>query len=202
MSLSTSNPLALRSAATRARWRQVLPLSTGLLAVVLLGACAGADPEPSPTGDSAAAPTGASPEAILADAGDDDACALLPQAELDAILGEPGTATPVPSGGWLAGQCAWSGPETGFFLSVGTEASISALEDPAEADAQAKLAAFTTRQADEVREINDVGDGAVAGPSGIAATVGSTYLELEVLSLTGEQPEQVMQLAIDNLPAS
>lgn len=204
---STSTVTSVRSTMNRAR-RLPTAAVVALLAAGLLGACSDDAPEAAPTGGSVAptdgsvAPTGGAPDEIVADAGDIDACALLPQAELDAILGEAGTATPVPGGGWVAGQCAWSGPETGFLLSIGTGSSIAASDNPAEADAAAKLAAFSTRQADEAREVPETGDEAVAGPSGVAARVGSTYLELEVLSLPDEQPEQIMQLAVDNLPSS
>jgi hypothetical protein len=179
-------------------------LTTGLLTAALLGACSGSGPEPGPTrvSETSTAATPEAPEGTIADAGDDDVCALLPPEQLEAILGEAAQATPVPTGDWASGQCAWSGPRSGFFLSMGTEASISAFEDPAEPDAHAKLDAFTARQADAAREVPDIGDGAVAGPSGMAATVGSDYLEVEVLSLTEEQLHQIMQLAVGSRPAS
>ena len=52
-------------------------------------------------------------------------------ADLSKILGEGEVqAKAMPSGGWVAGQCAWSGPTSGFLVSVGTEASIAAAGDP------------------------------------------------------------------------
>lgn len=227
MMLVTSDPTDLPST-SRARRRPVVAVATGLLLVGLLGACTSDDPttgddpaatddasvatsdgaaptgdgSAAPTGDGSAEPTAEAPEEIVVDAGDEDACALLPQDELDAVIGEAATATPVPSGGWIAGQCSWSGPETGFFLSIGTETSIADFGDPAATDARSRLEAFSTRQADQAREVSEIGDGAVAGPSGVAARVGTTYLELEVLSLPDGQAEQVLQLAVDNLPSS
>lgn len=183
--------------------RALLPAVSALLAVGVLAGCSGTDPDagPEPTGE-ATAPTDVSTPAqtdIVADAADDDACALLPEADLAQVLGEDAVPQAIPSGGWIAGQCSWSGPTTGFLLSIGTEESITAFQDPAEADAEAKLAAFSGRQADAAQEIPDLGDGAVAGPSGVAARVGGTYLELELLSLSQEQALGVMRLAVDNL---
>ncbi|WNB85185.1 hypothetical protein [Cellulomonas sp. ATA003] len=174
-----------------------------LLAVGVLAGCTGADDDatPEPTVE-VTEPTDTAtpaPDEIVADSADDDACALLPEGELAQVVGEDAAPQPIPSGGWIAGQCSWSGATTGFLLSIGTEESIASFEDPSEGDAEAKLAAFSSRQADAAQEIPDLGDGAVAGPSGVAARVGGTYLELEILSLSPEQAVDVLQLAVDNL---
>lgn len=169
----------------------------------MLAGCTADQPDvvPEPTGATTAPTDAATPDPteIVADSADDDACALLPEADLAQLLGEESAPQPIPSGGWIAGQCSWSGATTGFLLSIGTEDSIAAFGDPGEADAEAKLAAFSGRQADAAQEVPDLGDGAVAGPSGVAARVGGTYLELELLSLSQEQAVGVMRLALDNL---
>lgn len=136
---------------------------------------------------------------IVADAADEDACGLLPPDRLTQLLGEELQATAVPSGGWIAGQCSWSGSESAFILSIGTPESISSFEDPAEPDAAAKLAGYSERQAGAVQEVADIGDAAVRGATGMAARAGDTYLELEVLSLAEGLDAQIMDLAVENV---
>ncbi len=90
-----------------------------------------------PTPSDASAPVPSSAEVSF------EACALLSGAELTEILGaEALQPRPMPSSGWVAGQCAWNGATSGFFVSVGTAASISAFGDAAVPDAEAKLAEF------------------------------------------------------------
>lgn len=125
-----------------------------------------------------------------------DACALLTTAELAEILGDGGVqAKPMPSGGWVAGQCAWNGPASGFFLSVGTTASIAAFGDPAATDAKAKLAQFKSAS-DTRKDVAGIGDGAVVGSIGIAVYVDGTYLEITNLGLTEDQLVKIMKLAV------
>lgn len=185
-----------------------------LVAVTLtLGACTGdGEPVPGPTDDADPAPTtqgtppapGDAPtESVETDAADRDACALLPEEALTAALGEAAQPTAIPSDGWIAGQCTWSATGSGFILSVGTEESITAAGDPAEPDAAAKLAAYRDRagQAGSAEDVAEIGDEAVVGPTGMAARVGGTYIEIEELVLTPEQLLEVGRLAVSNLGA-
>jgi hypothetical protein len=132
-------------------------------------------------------------------AGSFDACALLTTAEVAKILGH-GTvqAKPMPSSGWVAGQCAWNGPTSGFFLSVGTAASIAAFGDPAAPTAEAMLAAFKSAPGDR-KDVTGIGDGAAAGTSGIAAYKGGIYLEITNLGFTGDQLIEIAKLAVAKL---
>ena len=105
---------------------------------------------------------------------------------------------PVPGGGWIAGQCAWNGPTSGFLISVGTAASIAASGDPATPDAKAKLAQFK-KVSGTGRDIAGIGEGAVASPNGIAAYTGGTYLELTNLGLPDDKLIAIAKLAIAKL---
>jgi hypothetical protein len=150
-----------------------------------------AAPVPSPTLGAASptpAPSGAG--------GSFDTCALLVAADVSKILGGGEVqAKPMPSGGWVAGQCAWNGPTSGFFLGVGTAASIAAFGDPAAADAKARLARFKSG-AGTPKDVAGIGDGAAVSPSGIAAYRGGTYLEITNLGLTEDQLVEIMKLAV------
>jgi hypothetical protein len=129
-----------------------------------------------------------------------DACALLATTAVTGILGK-GTvvAKPMPSGGWVAGGCAWSGSTSGFFLSVGTAASIAAFGDPAAANAKAKLAQFKKNAGGTVKDVAGIGDGAVVAASGLAAYNGGTYLEITNLGLTEDQLVKIAKLAVAKL---
>ena len=108
----------------------------------------------------------------------------------------------MPSGGWIAGQCAWSSPTAGFELSVGTDASIKAFGDPAVTDAKTKLASYRAQASaasPKPEDVDGVGDGAVMTSNGIAAVKGDRYLELRNLGLTNDELVQIMKLAIDAL---
>jgi hypothetical protein len=146
---------------------------------------------PGATASSTPAPSGA--------AGSFDACALLTTAELAKILGTDAVQTnPMPAGGWLAGQCAWNGPASGFFIGVGTAASIAAAGDPAAPDAKAKLARFKATSV-AAKAVAGIGDAAVASSNGIAAYRGDTYLEITNLGLTEDQLVKIAKLAVARL---
>jgi hypothetical protein len=186
---------------TRARTRRRTSLALVLAVAGALTACTGAPPAPDPTADATrdrAEDVTASVEQVDADGADREACDLLPADALTQALGEPTEATAIPSDGWIHGQCTWNGPATGFILSVGTGDTIEAFDDPAEPDAEAKLAAYTERSrgSEGWQEVADLGDGAVVGATGMAARVGDTYLEVENLTLTAEQLVAVMRLAV------
>ena len=132
-----------------------------------------------------------------------DACALLQQPALAKLVGptvDGGRAMPI--GGWVAGQCAWSTKTAGFELSVGTETSIKAFNEPAVSDAKSKLGAYRAEAVAAGRkpkDISGIGDGAVATPNGMATYQGGTYLELRNLGLNDDQMAAVMRLAVEGL---
>lgn len=130
-----------------------------------------------------------------------DACALLTPAEVAGIIGGPEpVAQSLPGGGWVATQCSWTNPVSGFLLSVGTAASIQAFDDPAATDAKARLVAYKQRLTAEVaKDVAGIGDGAVLGPTGIAAYAGGTYIEILRLSLTDAQLVEVAKQALTRL---
>lgn len=98
----------------------------------------------------------------------------------------------------MAGQCAWNGPKSGFFLSVGSAASIATSGDTAAPDAKAKLAMFVSRAA-HPKEVAGIGDGAAVTPNSIAAYRGSTYFEVTNLGLTEAQLIAVAKLVTAHL---
>jgi hypothetical protein len=129
-----------------------------------------------------------------------EACALLTGAELAVILKvsavEP---RPMPSGGWVASQCAWNGPSSGFFLAVGTAASLKAAGDPAAPTAKAKLAQFKEQGGATAKDVPGIGDGAVMTTAGLATYKGGTYLQFTNLGLTEDQLIKIAKLAITRL---
>jgi hypothetical protein len=166
------------------------PQAASVTPAVTASAPAAASGAPVPT----AAPTGSGA------AGSFDACALLATTAVTGILGK-GTvvAKPMPGGGWVAGGCAWNGPTSGFFLSVGTAASIAAFGDPAAPTAKAKLAQFKKSAGGTVKDVAGIGDGAVVAASGLAAYKGGTYLEITNLGLIEDQLIEIAKLAVAKL---
>lgn len=141
----------------------------------------------------ASAEAGASPVAF-------DACALLPPAALAKVVGptvDAGRAMPI--GGWIAGQCAWSAKGAGFELSVGTDASIKAFNEPTVSDAKTKLASYRAQASgggEKPKDVADIGDGAVSSATGMAAFKDGTYVEIRNLGLTEDQVVEIVRLVI------
>jgi hypothetical protein len=125
-------------------------------------------------------------------------CALLTTDQLSKILGVDSVQTrPMPSRGWVAGQCAWNGPKSGFFVSVGTAASLTRSGDPAAPDAKSKLAQFKRVVGDgSSKDVAGIGDGAVLSTSVIAAYKGDTYLQVTKLGITDDQVVEIAKLVI------
>ena len=92
----------------------------------------------------------------------------------------------MPHSGWVAGQCAWNGPSSGFFVSVGTAASLKASGDVAAPNAKTKLAQFKKQAGagTTTKVVTGIGDGAVLTATGLAAYKGGTYLQFTNLGLT------------------
>jgi hypothetical protein len=130
------------------------------------------------------------------------ACAVLPPADLYKIVGgEVTVAKAMPSGGWVAEQCAWHTPTAGFIVSVGTAASIKAFGDPAAPNAKAKLAEFKQQaKATVALVIAGIGEGAVRTADGIAAYKGGVYVQITNLGLTANQLVKILELAVAHLP--
>ena len=132
-----------------------------------------------------------------------DACALLSPSDLSKIVGgKVDVGRAMPSGGWVAGQCTWNTPSSGFVISIGTAASIQEFGDSTALDAQARLAAFRQQArgaGGTPKDVAGIGDGAVLTSSGMAAYKGPTYLEVLNLGLTEEQLVQIVKLAVARL---
>jgi hypothetical protein len=125
-----------------------------------------------------------------------DVCGLVTTSELSKIVGAEVHATTLPSGGWIAGRCAWIGPTSSFFVSVGTATSIRTLADPAVPDAKAKLAAFKQSMSatGSPKDVAGIGDGAVSATTGIAADKAGSYFEVTNLGLSGGQLVEIAKL--------
>jgi hypothetical protein len=131
-----------------------------------------------------------------------DACALTPAFALSKALGgKAAFPKSMRSGGWVAGQCAWSSPSAGFFVKVGTAASLKAFGDSAAPDAKAKLALFkeSASATGTPKDVAGIGDGAVVAASGIAAYKGGNYVEITNMGLTEEQLIEIVRMAVANL---
>lgn len=163
-----------------------------LVTPLALTACTAGETQPGPSESNA-------PGTVQS--ADQDTCDLLPAEELAAVLGEQADPTPIPSDGWTAGQCAWSGESTGFILSIGTQETIAAFDDPAQPDSAAMLDAFASAAGDLGRAVEDAGDAAFLNQNGIAARLGGNYVEIQKLSLTEEQLIGILRLALENLSA-
>ncbi len=153
-----------------------------------------AAPSASPT------PTAESPSPVSSGAtASFDACALLTTVELAEILHTDSVQPKMmPSGGWVAGQCGWSGAASGFLLGVGTAESISDFGDAAAVDAKEKVAQYRAASGTS-QDVAGIGDAAVVSPNGIAAYRGDMYLEITNLGLTEEQLVEIAKLAIARL---
>jgi hypothetical protein len=103
-----------------------------VVALLTLGvaACSSAG-SPSANGSSSLPQATSIPPASEGAFGSFNACALLPVGALSKIVGGETPAEAMPSAGWVAGQCAWSSPTSGFFVSVGTASSLQKASDPA-----------------------------------------------------------------------
>ena len=125
-----------------------------------------------------------------------DVCGLVTTSELSKIVGAEVHATTLPSGGWIAGRCAWIGPTSSFFVSVGTATSIRTLADPAVPDAKAKLAAFKQSMSvtGSPKDVAGIGDGAVSATTGIAAYKAGSYFEVTNLGLSAGQLVEIAKL--------
>jgi hypothetical protein len=122
--------------------------------------------------------------------------------EVAEIVGGPlPVAKPVPGGGWVAGQCAWSSPTAAFLVSVASEASIRSVGDPALSGVASKLAEFEQRMASggEPKAVAGIGESAIVAEAGMAAYKGDNYVEVTNLRLLEDQMIKVMKLAIARL---
>lgn len=204
--MKTQHGVVVRRSAQRAAQNVMPPLAhasglAAILCVVAMAACSSAAPTApaSAAGSASASKRSASaPSASAVTVGDFNACAVLPAAELSKIVGSDAKNTPMPSAGWIAGQCAWSNAMSGFFLSVGTASSLQNASDLAAPDAEAKLAEFRQRTTSP-KDITGVGDGAVLASTGMAAYKGPTYVEVTKLKLTDDQLIKILKLAVANL---
>jgi hypothetical protein len=179
------------------------------LAAALLAACSNGNPTPVPLESSTPAPSGApatheapaaTPSAAPASSVAEgvDACALLSASDLSEIVGGAVHATAVPSGGWIAGQCAWNTPAGSFLISVGTADSLRKFEDTAAPDARAKLAEYKAQMGatGSVKTVAGVGEGAEATKAGIATYKGGTYVEIVNLGMPEEQLISIAKVAV------
>jgi hypothetical protein len=119
-----------------------------------------------------------------------DVCGLVTTSELSKIVGAEVHATTLPSGGWIAGRCAWI-----------TATSIRTLADPAVPDAKAKLAAFKQSMSvtGSPKDVAGIGDGAVSATTGIAAYKAGSYFEITNLGLSAGQLVEIAKLIAANL---
>jgi hypothetical protein len=175
-----------------------------MLCIIAITACSNAAPSVPATvagsaGASGPSASGTSTSGITF--GTFDACALLPGAALSKIVGGTPRAAPMPSVGWMAGQCAWSSATSGFFLGIGTASSIQKASDPAAPDAKAKLAQFRQRASGTTKpkDVAGIGDGAVLGTTGMAAYKDGMYLEVTRLKVTDDQLIKILKIAVANL---
>ena len=210
---------ARRTEPAQAVVRSIPLLLVVLLFAVGLAACGSTAPTPSATAGGLASatvsqgpagttapgtsatlppPPNATPPSVLpSDNGTGfPACALLSSDQVSKILGDDNIqARPMPSSGWAAGRCSWSGGGSGFAISVGTAASIAASGDATTPDAAAMVAQFR-EQASAAKDVGGIGDGAVLTAGGIAASKGGTYLQVANLGLTEDQLIEIAKLAI------
>jgi hypothetical protein len=88
-----------------------------------------------------------------------------------------------------------------FLVAVGTAESIREFGDPAGADAAARLDSYRRRSASSgvTQDIAEIGDAAVLGPTGLAARVGTAYVEILRSTLTDHQLIEVAKLIAQRL---
>ncbi len=197
-----------RLAATAGR-RTAVSLVLGIL-VVGQAACGGSSlASPSAgAGASAAAHTPvidptSGPTVTPADsaAGSLDACSLLSPVDLvEGIVGMKMDSATNSGGGWSASDCVWNAASGSFIMSVGNGESFRAFGDPGAPDAQARLAQFRTEMSSTgPPTVEAIGDGAVLFSGAMAAYKGSTYVEVQNLSLTDDQLIRIVKLVIEGL---
>ena len=204
----------MRRAADRSRPTTVPVLTIVILAAIGLAACTSVSLTPVPVPVSAtpsaravaaSVPVATASTATVATPGSAapsssggglDVCGLVTTSELSKIVGAEVHATTLPSGGWIAGRCAWIGPTSSFFVSVGTAQSIRTLADPAVPDAKAKLAAFKQSMGvtGNPKDVAGIGDGAVSATTGIAAYTAGSYFEITNLGLSDGQLVEIAKL--------
>jgi len=156
-----------------------------------------ANPTPGGTSAGASAGPSAGPSGIP-DVTAIEACGLLTGAEIAKILGVAAVQPrPMPSSGWMVGQCAWNGPATGFFISLGTAASIEAFGDVTAPDAAAKLAQFKAQTGG--KDEPGIGEGAALATTGLAAYKGGTYIQITSLGLTKRQLLKIATKALSRV---
>ncbi len=206
----------------RAHWlapsRATRLLIGSMLAIVVAQGCATqpapsvAGTVPSPATNGTSSPSTAVPEVSPEPAPTDpagsglvglaSACDLTTAEEVSSVLGGPAPVPEVlPGGGWVASQCAWKSPTTGFMVSIGTPESISAFGDPKIADAASRLAEYGERMGSPAtaREMPGLGDAAILGPTGIAVSTDGIYVEILRQGLTDEQLVEVAKLVVGKL---
>ena len=147
--------------------------------------------------------TGGPPGSVAENVDTVDVCALLDEGVVSAAVEEGVEAAVTPSSGWAAGQCTWTG-ESGavlFSVSVGTEASLQDASDGLGTGAQARFEAYHAELAarEDAQDLPEIGDGAVAGPTGMAAYAGATYLEAVNLGVSQETLTELMTQMVANL---
>ena len=126
-----------------------------------------------------------------------DACDITTPAELAAILGSPEPkGQQLPSGGWVASQCAWTSPFTSFLVSIGTAKSLTVFSADESTDAKSRLDDYRARALSSrgPTEVADIGDGAVIGPAGLAFATGEFYVEVLRLQLSEDHLVAIARL--------
>jgi hypothetical protein len=92
----------------------------------------------------------------------------------------------------------------GFLVAIGTAESIRAFGDPGGKDAVGRLDAYRERSkaSGVTQDLDDVGDEAVLGPTGLAARIDTTFVEILRSTLTDHQLIEVAKLIAQRLKSS